>query len=327
MQSFGEQPGVRPLVTERQGDTGAAVADWVRVSESKARLRQMVRMRSEGVGFNEIEFFLSGLEARTHCRRGQGRTERQILYLTMTKKIDDERGRLRQIKAVKDSKRGIMRDTNGRQSNKYKKHMRYLFKEAEKCSEELTSRYQEKIQHLRIKHSTEDRKVSMSRRQGAVAGRHQKEFPNLHIYKDEEHQKNLQQDHDNRGSLDGVMVIGDIQLSREEKLILRLPPKMTINPKISSKAFQNDCEQGMSKIRWSRRKELEFDRRQKNKHKEGLALDVDLDVLGIPQTYQDLPDSHKLDMEREEATLRQIYDYKTKSLDMSKKSINDSTQN
>ena len=72
----------RPPVMGRQEDREAMQARWVGVQESKTRLRRIKRMQREEVGFRGTEEFVGGLETATVCRRGQGRVERKIVFLS-----------------------------------------------------------------------------------------------------------------------------------------------------------------------------------------------------------------------------------------------------
>ena len=91
-----------PSVMRRQEDKGALQASWSGVEESKRRLKRMIQMQREEVGFRLAEEFVSGLEGQTVCKRGQGRVERKIIYLAMGKKIEDEKGKLRGWKREKE---------------------------------------------------------------------------------------------------------------------------------------------------------------------------------------------------------------------------------
>ena len=84
-----------PSVMGSQEDTGAMLAKWRGVQESKTRLKRMNEMSRDEIGFPEIEKYCLGLENKTTCRKGQGRLERKILHLSMRKKIEDEKGKLR----------------------------------------------------------------------------------------------------------------------------------------------------------------------------------------------------------------------------------------
>ena len=91
-----------PPVMGRREDREAMQARWVGVQESKARLRRMVEMQREGVGFRGTEEFVGGLESNSVCGRGQGRVERKIVHLSMRKIIEDEKRKLRGWKREKD---------------------------------------------------------------------------------------------------------------------------------------------------------------------------------------------------------------------------------
>ena len=265
------QAEVRPHVNGRQETTGAMLADWVRVAESKTRIKQMNRMTRSEVGFNMVENYLSNLEDLKYCKRGQGRPERQILQISMGIKIKDEKRRLRDLKRKKDETRDLERETLGQESNKYRKKMKYLHREANKRAGEMTVKYETKIRHLMDKHKTEQRKVPMAKRETRPK-KHIDRFPDLHIYKTRGENDDLEMLLDNSKGAQEVLVIGDPELSMDERMTLRLPPGMTVNPKIDLKGFYNDSEQSMAKVRMSLKKEDECNYNQKSMRDAGMAF-------------------------------------------------------
>ena len=96
------------------------------------------------------------------------------------------------------------------------------------------------------------------------------------------------------------MVIGDMDITRNERILCRLPPNMTTNPKLTTINFQNDNEQGMAKTRWEILK--------KKRHDKGIQPGE--------RRYDELSEEEKLGIEREEASLRQIFTPDTKTLNM-----------
>ena len=80
--------------------------------------------------------------------------------------------------------------------------------------------------------------------------------PDLHIYKSIEENDRLEETFDNRKEADEVQIKEDPVLSRDKRMALRLPPGMTINPKIDIKGFYNDSKQSMAKVRMFLKKEL-----------------------------------------------------------------------
>ena len=196
--------------------TGAMLPEWERVGVTKARIKQMQSMIKQEVGFNDVETFLQHLEDRTHLRRGQGKLERKILHLAMKKKVNDEKGRLRRDKWDKDRLRDSVRDMHGRQSTRYKKQMRYLHRETKTKINDLETRYVQKIEHLKIKHKTEDRKVPLSRRMRQLDARQDRryghEYPGLHIYQTEEYNMRLEERLDNASEEELARVIMTVDL-------------------------------------------------------------------------------------------------------------------
>ena len=124
-----------PSVMRRQEDKGALQARWSGVQETKARLKRMVQMQREEVGFRLTEEFVGGLENAAVCKRGQGRVERKIIHLAMRKKIEDEKGKLRVWKREKEKLRALEKlRLGGPRSNRYRRRMRTLHRGAKRAN-------------------------------------------------------------------------------------------------------------------------------------------------------------------------------------------------
>ena len=162
---------------------------WIKVSESKMRLRKMLTMRNKGVGFNDIEEYLKGLEGRTVLREGQGYQDNLILAASMNKKIYDEKGNLRKAKLLKESLREEFREINGRDARLTRNRFRYLNRQAKKVGANLETKFDQKISHLIKKHDIETRRIHKSRKRKALEGRYIDTYPDLWIYKGDEENK------------------------------------------------------------------------------------------------------------------------------------------
>ena len=107
-----------PSAMRKREDTGQLAfkmyEKWIKVSESKMRLRKMELMKNADIGFNDVEYFLRGLDNRTWMGEGQGYQEKAILRASMCKKISDEKGMLRKAKVEKESLREEFRESYGR---------------------------------------------------------------------------------------------------------------------------------------------------------------------------------------------------------------------
>ena len=77
------------------------------------------------------------------------RPDRQVVRIINTEKHKDERARLGDLKKTKDSYREQQRQTWGRQSNRYKKQMKYIFKQARDSADAVDLKYTKKIAHLK----------------------------------------------------------------------------------------------------------------------------------------------------------------------------------
>ena len=147
---------------------------------------------------------------------------------------------------------------------------------------------------------------------------------------------------DNTRVADEVLVIGEPRLSKDERMVLRLPPGMTVNPKIDPKSFLNDNEQAMAKVRMSLREEEGHDKGVKSLRDMGLSqedaeeqrdwegwdeVDIEDEKFLEYKMYRELNEEQKLELEKKDARLRQFFDFRDKSINLGKKSINDSKLN
>ena len=88
-----ETRGARPQEIGRREDIGAAVGKWTGVATAKARIKEMIFMKNQDIGYHDVELFLGSMEMKTFSMGGQGKLERKVLRLIMNKKIKDEKKR------------------------------------------------------------------------------------------------------------------------------------------------------------------------------------------------------------------------------------------
>ena len=85
--------GALPQEIGRREDIGAAVGKWTGVATAKARIKEMIFMKNQDIGYHDVELFLGSMEMKTFSMGGQGKLERKVLRLIMNKKIKDEKKR------------------------------------------------------------------------------------------------------------------------------------------------------------------------------------------------------------------------------------------
>ena len=61
---------------------------WVKVQESKCRLRHLKNLRKEGLGTNMDEFFLRKSSSQRRSKMSHGKSKRQVIKITMDSCID-----------------------------------------------------------------------------------------------------------------------------------------------------------------------------------------------------------------------------------------------
>ena len=133
----------------------------------------------------------------------------------------------------------------GRKSRNYKSKIQELRKEAIEAKQEQTEKYKKKMEHIRRKYrkenNTEEEKSPEDLR----------EYEDLTIF-DKNKYENLQME-----SYE-VVVIGHVELSKAEKLVLQLHPKFCVVDKLSEQEFEQEQEAALAKLRMEIAREDEY---------------------------------------------------------------------
>ena len=212
-----------------------------RLYRCKTRLKQMRRMRNQRVGFERIEKFLRDLNGQKKSSTCQGFRESKVVENLMDIKLRDERKLHNTLKREHEELTSLIirpLEKGSRRQQEIKRHLRWVGYNARNSTEE---KFGKKIERLKAKHKTEERKNRM--RELPTSWRNR--FPNLNIYRE----------------LDGEpppapkppeepLSIGDFVFKQCEKTLLRFPPKTTVERDFCLKTFENDNQQLGCKLRW-----------------------------------------------------------------------------
>ena len=261
---------------------------YVKLYESKTRLKHMRRMRKEGVGFGKIENFLQQINGQKKTSNIQGYKEEKICVDLMNIKVRDERRLLKLLKTRKEEVDGRLIQLYGRGTRKQQRQRKHLGWVGNNARRVLDAKYDRKISHLREKYDTEGRKKEKKKLRTRWKERH----PGLEIYKELDGEIETPTPNE-----DEITQVGDFSLNKNEREFLKYPPKTTLERPFDINIFKEDSQQMGCKLRWEEERANNY-----NKEREESLIP---DEIG--RKYEDLDDDEKLDLILQESKDRQIY--------------------
>ena len=266
---------------------------WHNIAASECRLELMRELGKLKVGFGDLEKFnlgiISKLRSKTMRERGEEITEK-IINSAMSVKLRDEERFREEMERERNCLRRLIANRIGKNSKPYRKLMRELRNEAYKVKEEYENEHKEKVQHLKRKFREEESekldKVPENLNDYKELSIFNKEkFENIEVREDE------------------ILVISEgIELSEDEKALLRLHTKFSVVQKLEETGFEFEQELAYAKIRLERRNDLEresklaeenlrekvIELREQEKKKGEIEYERDLEdppLLEIPEEF------------------------------------------
>ncbi|MCP3678952.1 MAG: hypothetical protein GY782_01110, partial [Gammaproteobacteria bacterium] len=229
----------------------------------------------------------------------------------METKIQDAEEHVKDLE--EDTRREVnrMREVLKLDEKKIIKHIRKARQKAARAKRALEKKHKEKKTHTRKKRDKQKTKDKEKRdkneqRENDVVPEDLKEFRGLEIFTlkdlEEEEKKQVEQP-----STEDVLSIG-VDLSTEERSVLCLPPKTSLNPSLSGVDFETQVEISFAKARYSLRDALE--------EEDGQGEDKPQEDKELEQKIKEV-----------EARTRMIYDDATGTLDLAKRRVTDLPQN
>ena len=277
---------------------------WKEVTASEMRISLIDNLNRYKVGFNDVESFNLGLlyNAKTvdKDRLGKG-TNRDIVKAAMEYKRRDELIHRKRMIRKKILMRKKAKESLGEKTNKYKRLMSHLNEEAKMMRKELNTKYEKKINHLKMKYM-EDKQAEMD-----VVPDEMKEFGGAAVF-DREKFDEIEADEIK------VVKYGDVETTQDEDAVLKLHPKMAIARRLPEGYMAVNQDIGYTKIRWQLRKEEEDEEQilEKRMRKEKES-DEEKRIRMMREEHNEM----------EEARTRQVYDPEDKSYDERKMRVTD----
>ena len=285
---------------------------YVKVYETRTRLKRMTRMKNDGVGFSRIENFLEDMTRQKKVEKKQGYMEEKIVSSIMSVKIRDERKLLNILMKKKEEVDRKLIEAYGRETRKHQRQKKHLGWIGQSAKRNLDEKYDKKIRHLMKKHRTEERK----KERGKIKTKWREKHPTLDVYKELEDDQ-LTTTMTTRTE-DDVYKVGNFSLNKDEIAFLQYPPKTTLERTFNMDVFQEDSQQMGCKLRWEEERAL--------RHNRDLLMDLPESEVGMKK-YEDLDAEEKENILMKETRERQIYDRKTNTINLSKFRATDSKVN
>ena len=294
-----------PDNSENGGDRQNIVRDLCRkLVECEERLTFWRKMVKLGIGGREVEHLGDDIREKYRSESYKsGKSHREIIELVMSYKLKDEKRHQKEIKCKRNQEKEIWR-TELNCDRKYSRLLSKLNSEARKYRKLEKKKYRNKADHLkRIRESEIERELE-------VCPSEIKKYERIKIFNKREFNKLKKEDVK-------VEVIGKVVLDKDERELLKLPPKFAIRKRLNSTAMEVDTEMSMAKIRYQ-------------KQKEDLVKDYNEDTEDNNIKRMKLNDNEKEDletMERLDAESRRIYDPLKRIFDHGKKRVTDLKEN
>ena len=235
-------------------DLRIASDTWCKLAASEARLHLMVQLGHLEVGFPDVENFCLELETKYRAKvdgelREKGTTspEWKIVNVCMAlKMILDERRLNSKLETEKYEAREKIEKVLGKNSRKARNIVKKLRQDAARHKVILMKKHEEKLKHLRRKYrKNEEEKVGKIPEALENLG-----LENISVFNSEKYEKKKAKKYEPE-------IIGEIDLHDNERLILMLPPKFSIEENLPRDGLLIDEEMAYAKTRMTINKEME----------------------------------------------------------------------
>ena len=271
-------------------ELGGMLKLWKECAISEARIKLIAELKNKKLGFNEIEQFGLGLRYSLKSKKMAENKEKPIENVTqaaMRLKLRDEIHHNQEMKKEKNRERMKLTRIHHQQTETYKRTMKYLKQEAEKERREQTQKYRNKIDHLekRYREREEDDEDT-----GIPPG--MEEMRHLSVFSAEKYERLEKKE-------TRVHDIGDIELTKEEEMILKRSPKFSIPMRLEEDTMNKEMEKAFSLMRMELREEEEAEEKEKE------------------------TDEKELQRKELESKMRQVYDPLEKRYDEGKRRVTD----
>jgi hypothetical protein len=279
--------------------------------------RALIRL---DIGVNQVEDYNAALNLQLKSNLFKGRCSqgnREVVRVAMEYKLKDSIQTTNELSRVRDGLRRKLKLIYGNKTVTTRKILKDLQARAEETRREHREDYKNKIDHLsrkfERKRNEENRRLPEDMKEYSLA---------MVFDKGKYEAMKIDQ-------ID-VTVIGQVDLSEDEKALLRLHPKFSIRDDLTVENLEFEQELGYAKARYELRRENE----------ENLEEEIDLyggthasiptfSGIGTNHKTENEPDVEKIAelSELEEAKARQFYDPEENVYDYRKKKVTDLREN
>ena len=234
-----------PITSAIEGlDLGEMERVWQELAASEMRLQLMDNLEKHKVGLNDVEYFNLGLKFNAKTEKSRINDDRRVVEAAMGFKRRDEVRNRRNLVKNKLELRKIMERKLGKKSNAQRRLAKHLNDMVKRKKEELSKKYDKKIEHLRMKFGNDDEK-EIDKIPDEMG-----DFREMIVLDKERYEKLEVKEPE-------VVKYGDVELDDEEKAAMRLHPKMALPKRLQEGYMSLQQDLSYTKVRWQLRKEEE----------------------------------------------------------------------
>ena len=283
-------------------DVRIAKQVWCKLAESEARLHLMMELMDLKIGFPDVEEFCLELESRYKAtatenlrEKGESSLEWKVVKACMDLKVIDERKLNASLVSARYNMRKTIKETLMKNSRRARNLVKKLRQEAARSKVTLMKKHEGKLKHLRRKYRTSE-EAGIDKIPDSIKDLN---LENLSIFDKEKFDAKPIVEYETE-------VIGELELTNNERLILKLPPNFAIEENLPTEGMAMDEELAYAKARITLKKEQDE------------KLEDDDEGIGEEPTEEEEEQQEKL-----EAQTRQIYNPTTRTFDDRRRRVTD----
>ena len=216
---------------------------WKETAVSESRINLIAELIEKKLGFNEIEKFSLGLVYSLKSEKLRDRGEqpvRGVVEAALRVKHKDEVEHCKELKRKRDHmKIELGRKHHHPRSRKYKTIVEFLRREAWNTKQVNVKKYEQKIKELMKKYRKEEEDEEITRIPTGM-----ERLTNLSIFSKEKYSKIKKDEVE-------VPIVGETELSDEERALLKRNPKFAIPDVIEENLVKEEMERALASSEWS----------------------------------------------------------------------------
>ena len=244
---------------------------WKEVASSEARLTLMKTMIKNNLAFADLESF--GLEFNNKLKSIKLKDKTlftKVSQPAMKAKLADEQMLRRELMKIKmRMKKNLAVQYEGEKTRKYKRIISYLNNLGRGVKKQLHEKYKKKVEHLKEKYKACDDQEEDGPPDDL------EDYADLSVYNSNKFKQIEVMNSD-------ILVIGDIELSDEEKEVLKLHTKFSILENLKPGGIDADLEASIAKLRMESVKDKEYENFTNEERKECEEIDAKTRMIFDP---------------------------------------------